>query len=84
MHMQQGQYYLYREGVVDDEIWETNLRDLAGFYKFPGVKQWWDAGGKTGFTKEFAEVVEGSSAFAIMMAWDKEKGFYATEFHEKP
>ncbi len=81
MYMQQAQYYLFVKGVIDRELWESNLRDLIGVYRFPGVHQFWHAGFKTGLTHQFVNVVESSDKFATMMLWNKEQGFYPSPHH---
>ena len=81
MHMQQAQYYLYRQGVIREEIWNYNRADLIGFFVFPGVKQWWEAGARTHFTPDFVRMLEESDEHAIMMLWDKERGLYPSPYH---
>jgi len=79
--MQQAQYHLFRRGIIEESIWKSNLEDIVGFYRFPGVQQWWNAGGSTFFTPEFARIVEGSEDFSTMIYWNKEKGFYPSPLH---
>ncbi len=83
MYMQQGQYYLYVKGVIDKDIWDSNLADLVGVYKFPGVRQWWDAGAKEHFNEQFVAAVENADSYATMFLWNKEQGFYPTPFHSE-
>jgi hypothetical protein len=81
-YMQQSQYYLYVKGIVEESVWTGNLLDLSGVFRFPGVKQWWEAGGKTGFSPEFVKVVEGSERHSLMIYWDQETGFHPSPHHE--
>lgn len=81
VEMQQSQYHLYRQGIIDDEIWQHNLADLNAFFRFPGVRQWWDAGARTFFAPEFVQLVEESEGHAIAIFWDKERGFYPSPYH---
>lgn len=79
--MQQAQYHLYRSGVIDGAIWQSNLEDMLAFYRFPGIREWWDAGGKTTFTPDFISVVEESEGHATMIAWSEDRGFYPSPHH---
>ena len=81
MHMQQAQYFLYRQGIIEEPIWKSNLEDIVGVYRFPGVQQWWNAGGRSGFTPEFVRLVEESEGHATMIYWDKQRGFYPSPHH---
>ena len=83
LYMQQAQFDLYKKGVVDEELWECNLNDLMGVFRFPGVQQYWEAGAKEHFTSQFVKVVENSETFSPMFLWSKEKGFYPTPHHKK-
>ena len=58
MHMQQAQFYLYQKGAIEQPLWEKNLEDLVGVFRFPGIQQLWNAGMRTGFTDEFVEILE--------------------------
>jgi len=49
MQMAQATDYLYRTGSLDRDLWETEINRAAGILAFPGVRQWWDAGGERGF-----------------------------------
>ena len=37
MHMQQAQFYLYQKGAIEQSLWEKNLEDLIGVFRFPHV-----------------------------------------------
>ena len=47
MQMAQATDYLYRQDAIDQSLWETEIARAALFLPAPGVRQWWDAGGKT-------------------------------------
>jgi len=81
-YMQQAQYYLYRKGVIDKELWECNLDDMMGVFRFPGVRQYWDAGAKEHFTKDFVNLLETTKSFSPMLQWSNEKGFFTTPHHQ--
>ena len=40
----------------------------------PGVKQWWDAGGKTQLALQFVEPVESTESEINVWAWEPGKG----------
>ena len=79
LYMQQAQYYLFRKGVIDKELWECNLNDMIGVFRFPGVRQYWEAGA----TEGFVSIVESTNSDSPMLDWSKEKGFFATPYHQK-
>ena len=83
LYMQQAQYYLYRKGVVDKELWDCNLNDMMGIFRFPGVRQYWDVGAKEHFTNDFVRIVETTKSFSPMMSWNKEQGLFTTPHHQK-
>jgi hypothetical protein len=50
----------------------SNRRPL----KYPGIRQWWDAGGKTQTTPEFAQLIESIDISEHRaFNWNKEEGF---------
>ena len=81
-YMQQAQYHLYRNAVIDNELWTCNLDDMMGVFRFPGVQQYWQAGAREHFTDEFVELLESTQSYAPMLDWNKEKGFFTTEHHQ--
>jgi hypothetical protein len=81
LYLQQAQYDLYRNGIINDELWECNLNDLIGIFRFPGARQYWEAGAKEHFSGGFVDLVESTEDFSPMLGWNKEKGFYATPYH---
>ena len=56
--MAQSTHYLYIEGSLNKELWESEMDRAAGILSIPGVRQWWDAGGKTQLTPSFVEFLE--------------------------
>jgi len=81
--MQQSLYELYRNGVIEKEMWDRNLRDLVGVIRYPGMKQYWDVGAKEHFRKEFVQAIDEAEDFAPMFQWSSEQGFYKTEYHKE-
>lgn len=75
MQMAQATDYLYRRGTLDEALWKTEMQRAALFLSAPGVRQWWDAGGKTQLTPEFVARVESTPSTLTTWAWDAQKGF---------
>lgn len=77
--MVQATDYLYRQGTIERSLWEIEIGRAALYLSFPGVRQWWDAGGRTQLTPEFVELVESTPPTLTIYSWDVEKGFYSVE-----
>lgn len=75
MQMAQSTDYLYRHGSLDRELWESEMKRAAGILSVPGVRQWWDAGGKTQVTPRFAALIATIQPDIEYWNWNKEKGF---------
>lgn len=75
MQMAQATDRLYRRGMVDQSLWNTEMQRAALFLSAPGIRQWWDAGGKTQLTPEFVERIESTPSRMITWGWIPEKGF---------
>ena len=76
MQMGQSTDYLYRSGSLDRELWEAEMNRLAGVLSAPGVRQWWDHGGRTQLTPRFAEFLESTQSSIEYWNWDAERGFF--------
>ncbi len=75
MQMAQATDYLYKQGSLDQSLWETEIHRAALFLTAPGIRQWWDAGGKSQLTPEFVELVESTPSTMSTWTWDAEQGF---------
>lgn len=74
--------YMYRMDAVDRVLWECEMRRAASMLDAPGVKQWWEAGGRSLLAPTFVEAVEAFESRSSMVAWDPEQGFVPfTEHH---
>ncbi len=71
--------YLYQIETLDRALWEAEIHRAAVHLELPGVRQWWDAGGKTQLTPEFVELIESTQSKSTRWSWDDEKGFVADE-----
>lgn len=76
MQMAQSTDYLYRSGSLDRELWEAEMNRAAGILTFPGVRQWWDAGGKTQLTPSFVEFLESVHSNIDTWSWDEDRGYF--------
>ena len=73
--MAQSADYLYRAGVLDKELWEAEMNRAAGILGAPGVRQWWDAGGRTQLTPRFVDFLESRQSTIRYWNWQAEGGF---------
>ena len=84
MQMAQSTDYLYRSGSLDRELWEAEMSRAAGILAAPGVRQWWDAGGRTQLTPRFAKLLETTQSTIEYWNWDSEHGFIGGEKMDYP
>ncbi len=68
--------YLYRSGSLDRGLWDAEMNRAAGILAFPGVRQWWDAGGKTQLTPSFVDFLESIQSNIHTWSWDKDRGYF--------
>ena len=76
MQMAQSTHYLYLSGAIDEELWRAEINRAAGILTAPGVRQWWDAGGRTQLTPTFVEFIESVDTNITWWNWDEERGFF--------
>jgi len=74
--MAQAAHYLHRQGALDSALYEAEMNRVAGFLSYPGVRQWWDAGGRSAVTPEFAEFIESRSSSLESWDWDADRGYF--------
>jgi len=77
LQMAQSTHYLYLEGSLDKELWESEMDRAAGILSIPGVRQWWDAGGRTQLTPSFVDFLESREPGVTIWYWDEDRGFTA-------
>ena len=75
MQMAQSIDYLYRTGSLDHELWKTEMNRAAGILSMPGVRQWWEAGGKTQLPPSFVKYIESIDPNLHYWDWEPEHGF---------
>ncbi len=66
---------MYRMNAIDRSLWHSEMSRAAGHLGNPGVRQWWDAGGKTQLTPEFVKLLESTRSDITVWAWNPEKGY---------
>jgi hypothetical protein len=63
------------EGSLNKELWESEMDRAAGILSIPGVRQWWDAGGKTQLTPSFVEFLESRQPNVTIWHWNEDRGY---------
>ncbi len=75
MQMAQATDFLYRAGSLDHDLWKSEINRAAGILTLPGVRQWWDAGGKTQLTPQFVDMIESVEPNITVWGWEKDRGY---------
>lgn len=84
LQMAQSTHYLYLEGALDEELWKSEMQRAAGVLSLPGVRQWWNAGGRTQVSPSFAAFIESvDPKDTIRWNWNEERGFFPSSFSEE-
>lgn len=81
MQMAQATDYLYTSGSLDRSLWEEEINRAAGILTMPGVRQWWDAGGRTQLDPEFVKRLESIKPDIAYWNWNPERGFFEDEVY---
>jgi len=82
--MAQSTDYLHRQGALDEELWRAEMNRAAGILSLPGVRQWWDAGGRTQVSPGFADYIESVQSDIAIWDWRPEEGFFRNDGLEIP
>jgi hypothetical protein len=76
----QTTYMLHEKGMIEDDLYEVEMRMAARNLRIPGIRQWWDAGGKNQMLPRFSQALEsfdpGPDAH---WAWTKESGYVSRD-----
>ncbi len=71
---------MHERGVVDDELFIVEMRMAAGNLQIPGVRQWWDAGGRNQMIPRFTQYLEAfDPGEDSNWLWTKETGFVSVD-----
>ena len=73
--------YMYRLGAIDHDLWESEMSRAAIHLGLPGVRQWWDAGGRTQLAPAFVDLVENFHSKTIRWSWNADQGFIPDPAH---
>ena len=79
LQMAQSTHYLYLQGSLDKELWQSEMERAALIISQAGVRQWWEAGGKTQLTPSFVKFLESVDSNTTRWNWDEERGFTSDE-----
>ena len=77
--MIQATDYLYRSGSIDEALWASEIDRGAIHLRLPGVRQWWDSGGKSLLTPEFVKLIESTEPPHAGWSWKEGIGFVSEE-----
>jgi len=77
VQMAQATDYLYQMGSIDRDLWLAEMNRTRIHLDLAGVKQWWNAGGRTQFPADFVARLESTVSDATRWAWEENKGFVA-------
>ena len=81
LQMAQSTHYLYLQGSLDEELWRSEMDRAVGVLSLPGVRQWWEAGGRTQLAPGFVEFIESfQGTKSRRWNWDEERGFFQDDF----
>ncbi len=76
----QTTFIMHERGVVDDELFVVEMRMAARNLQIPGIRQWWDAGGRNQMFPKFTEALEAfDPGEDANWAWTKKTGFVSTD-----
>ena len=79
LQMAQSTHYLYLQGSLDEELWRSEMDRAALIISAPGVRQWWDAGGRTQLAPSFVTFLESIESKSTRWNWDEERGYTAED-----
>ena len=62
----EAQYFLYKSGVLPEELWENRRRWAKSYLELPAWKDWWTVESQTpGYTPGFISNVLSATAFSL-------------------
>lgn len=76
MQMAQSTNFLYESGSLSPALWESEMNRAAAILSLPGAQAWWNAGGRTQLSPEFAQLIESIETNVCSWSWNAERGFY--------
>ncbi len=77
MQMAQETHFLYQQGSLDKELWQAEMYRAAEILSLAGVRQWWEAGGRTQLTPSFVAYIEDLDPEGVVRwSWDEDRGYF--------
>ena len=75
MQMAQAIDRMYKSESLDRDLWVSEIDRARLILGLPGVRQWWDAGGRSQFTQDFVELMESKETSMTPFVWKEGQGF---------
>ncbi len=76
----QTTFLMHERGVIDDDLFAVEMRMAARNLQVPGIRQWWDAGGRNQMSPRFTEALEAfDPGEGANWFWTKETGYVSTD-----
>ena len=76
----QTTFILHDRGVIDDDLFDVEMRMASRNLRIPGIRQWWHAGGRNQMLPRFAQALEAfDPGEGAHWAWTKETGFVSAD-----
>ena len=76
----QTTFVLHERGMIDDDLFDVEMKMAARNLQIPGVRQWWEAGGKNQMLPRFRRALESTDpGDDAHWAWTKEHGFVSRD-----
>lgn len=76
----QTTYVLHERGIIEDDLFAVEMKMAARNLRIPGVRQWWEAGGRNQMLPRFREALESMDPGGdAHWAWTQEQGFVSRD-----
>jgi hypothetical protein len=76
----QTTFVLHERGMIEDDLFAVEMTMAARNLHIPGIRQWWDAGGKNQMLPRFRQALESMDpGDGAHWAWTKERGFVSRD-----
>ena len=76
----QTTFILHEKGMIEDDLFQVEMMMAARNLHIPGIRQWWEAGGRNQMLPRFRQALEsmppGDDAH---WAWTKDRGFVSRD-----
>jgi len=76
----QTTFILHERRMIEDDLFAVEMRMAARNLHIPGIRQWWDAGGKNQLLPRFCRALEATDpGDSAHWAWTKEQGYVSRD-----